>query len=89
MNADAAWPDGNELVIGPVHAVGERALGRVVVLGPHPAEHRLDRPVGEQRLDPERRTHAQRDPQGRRARAARAEPASSQSSPWSAALDRP
>ena len=73
VNADVAWPDGNELVIGPVHAVGERTLGRVVVRRADPAEARLDRPVGEQRLDAERGAEAQRDrrvaaPRGAQAR---------------------
>ena len=58
MNADAAWPDGNELVIGPVHAVGERTLGRVIVLRAHPAEARLIGPLVSDRLDAERRAHA-------------------------------
>ena len=56
-----------------VHAVGERTLGWVVVGGPHPAEARLDRTVGEERLDAERGAHAQRDardrPRGGTARA--------------------
>ena len=89
VNADAAWPDGNELVIGPVHAVGERTLGRVVVRRAHPAEARLDRPVGQRRLDAERRAHAQRDRRVAARGPRAAAPTSSQSSPWSAALDKP
>ena len=87
MNAVAAWPDGNDDVIGRRIPYGSASSWVKCSWGRTRRNASLITPLVSERLGAEQRAEPQRDRRIALPRGTRRRRASSHSSPWSAALD--